>query len=80
MTLVMLVLLALALLILTTFFIVKTMAIRRDMNRRLDEFRDRLEADANSIVDDLLDSSRPHQDGSSRARAQVLTGPCDDEP
>jgi hypothetical protein len=38
------------------------MAIRRDMNRRLDEFRDRLEADANSIVDDLLDSSRPHQD------------------
>jgi hypothetical protein len=62
MTLVMLVLLALALLILTTFFIVKTMAIRRDMNRRLDEFRDRLEADANSIVDDLLDSSRPHQD------------------
>jgi hypothetical protein len=62
MTLVMLVLLALALLILTTFFIVKTMAIRRDMNRRLDEFRDRLEADANSIVDDRLDSSRPHQD------------------
>ena len=62
MTLLMLVLLALALLILTTFFIVKTMAIRRDMNRRLDEFRDRLEADANSIVDDLLDSSRPHQD------------------
>jgi hypothetical protein len=62
MTLVMLVLLALALLILTTFFIVKTMAIRRDMNRRLDEFRDRLEADANSIVDDLLDSTRPHQD------------------
>jgi len=62
MTLVMLVLLALALLILTTFFIVKTMAIRRDMNHRLDEFRDRLEADANSIVDDLLDSSRPHQD------------------
>jgi hypothetical protein len=58
----MLVLLALALLILTTFFIVKTMAIRRDMNRRLDEFRDRLEADANSIVDDLLDSTRPHQD------------------
>jgi hypothetical protein len=62
MTLVMLVLLALALLILTTFFIVKTMAIRRDMNRRLDEFRDRLVADANSIVDDLLDSTRPHQD------------------
>ena len=62
MTLLMLVLLALALLILTTFFIVKTMAIRRDMNRRLDEFRDRLEADANSIVDDLLDSTRPHQD------------------
>jgi hypothetical protein len=62
MTLVMLVLLALALLILTTFFIVKTMAIRRDMNRRLDEFRDRLEADANLIVDDLLDSTRPHQD------------------
>jgi hypothetical protein len=62
MTLMILVLLALALLTLTAFFIVNAVAIKRDMNSRLDEFRDRLEADANSIVDDLLDSSRPHQD------------------
>lgn len=47
---------------LTIFLIINAMAIKRDMNKRVDEFRDRLEADANSIVDDLLDSSRPHQD------------------
>lgn len=59
MTLLIVVLLALALLTLTTFFIINAVAIRRDMNRRVDEFRDQLEADANSIVDDLLESSRP---------------------
>ena len=59
MTLLIVVLLALALLTLTTFFIINAVAIRRDMNHRVDEFRDQLEADANSIVDDLLESSRP---------------------
>lgn len=59
MTLLMLVLFALALLTLTAVLIINAVAIRRDMNRKLDLFRDRLEADANSIVDDLLDSSQP---------------------
>ena len=59
MTLLILVLFALALLTLTVVFIFNALVIKRDINKKLDEFRDRLEADANSIVDDLLESSRP---------------------
>lgn len=51
-------LLAIVLIAMTIFFIVNALVIKRDMNKKLDEFRDRLEADANSIVDDLLESSR----------------------
>ena len=54
--------LAVVLVGMTVFFIINAVAIKRDMNKRVDEFRERLEADANSIVDDLLDSTRPHQD------------------
>lgn len=58
MTWLVVVLLAIVLIAMTVFFIVNALVIKRDMNKKLDEFRDRLEADANSLVDDLLESGR----------------------
>jgi hypothetical protein len=39
-------------------FLIQARAIRRDMNRRFDALRDRLEQSANSVVDNLLSTHR----------------------
>jgi hypothetical protein len=40
--------------VLTRAFILNARAIKRDMNKRFDELRARLERDANSVVDEFL--------------------------
>jgi hypothetical protein len=44
----------LGLVALTSFFLITARAVRRDLNRRVDEIRVRLEGDANAVVDTLL--------------------------
>jgi hypothetical protein len=47
-------------------FLIQARAIRRDMNRRFDALRDRLEQSANSIVDNLLNTHRVADPDSGR--------------
>ena len=47
---------AVLLVALTRVLINNARALRRDVNRTFDDFRSRLEADANAVVSDVLDS------------------------
>jgi hypothetical protein len=51
-------LLAILVIALTRSFILNALALRRDLNRRFDDLRARLEDEANSTVDHLLNSGR----------------------
>jgi sensor domain CHASE-containing protein len=50
--------LVLLVLALVSSFFVNALRLRRDVNHRLNVFRARLEAQANSVVDDLLKTNR----------------------
>ena len=56
------ILLAILIIALTRSFILNALALRRDLNKRFDDLRARLEDEANSTVDHLLNGGR---DGSS---------------
>ena len=48
---------------LTRSFVINAHAIKRDMNRRFEDIRKRLERDANALVDELLESDQAHTAG-----------------
>jgi membrane protein required for beta-lactamase induction len=61
---VLVVLLALLIMVLIGSFFVNAVRIRRDVNKKLNAFRTRLEEQANSVVDELL-KAHPADDRSS---------------
>lgn len=50
--------------VLARYFVLNAIALRRDLDRRFEDFRVRLERDANSTLQDLLDTKT--SDDSSR--------------
>lgn len=50
--------------VLARYFVLNAIALRRDVDRRFEDFRVRLERDANSTLQDLLDTKT--SDDSSR--------------
>ena len=64
------ILLAILIIALTRSFILNALALRRDLNKRFDDLRARLEDEANSTVDHLLNGGR---DGSSDHGATART-------
>ena len=50
-------------------FVISAQTITRDMNRRFEDLRGRLERDANSLLDELFDATRRATPG--RARVNI---------
>ena len=54
------ILVPLAVIVMTWAFVANAIRLRRDLDRRFDDFRDRLETQANSTVDALLKAESRH--------------------